>query len=175
MLTTLGFLITGCSNEPILDQQEANLKTSVSEKSNADRSKRLHFNTSLKGSNEVPSVDTKAVGELIVSISKDETSIHFKLIVANIKANVTGSHFHMAPVGANAGVVVNLLNISDFPPPTTAPVNGVLAEGTITESNLSGALAGKPLSDLISAIRAGNIYVNVHTTNNPGGEIRGQL
>ena len=57
-------------------------------------------------------------------------TIHFKLIVANIKANVTGSHFHMAPVGANAGVVVNLLNISDFPPPTTAPVNGVLARIT---------------------------------------------
>lgn len=175
LLVTMGLLLTGCSNESLLEDQEASLKMSVTEKSNADWSNRLHFNASLSGKNEVPAIETKAVGEVIVTISKDETSIHFKLIVANIKANITGSHFHMAPAGANAGVVVNLLNISDFPPPTTAPVNGVLAEGTIVQSNLSGALAGKPLSDLISAIRAGNIYVNVHTTAYPGGEIRGQL
>lgn len=175
LLLTTGLFLTGCSNEPIFDGQEASLKTSVSEKSNGDRSNRLHFNASLSGKNEVPEVDTKAVGEAIVTISKDETSIHFKLIVANIKANITGSHFHMAPAGATAGVVVNLLNISDFPPPTTAPVNGVLAEGTIVQSNLSGDLAGKPLGDLISAIRAGNIYVNVHTTAHRTGEIRGQL
>jgi hypothetical protein len=175
LLLTLGISQMGCTNEPILEFQEASLKTSVSDNSSANRANRLHFNASLKGSNEVPSVDTNAVGEVIVTISKDETWIHFKLIVANIQANITGSHFHMAPAGANAGVVVNLLSISDFTPPTTAPVNGVLAEGTITESNLSGALAGKPLSDLISAIRSGNIYVNVHTTVNPGGEIRGQL
>ena len=175
LLLALGLTLVGCSNEPLLDSQEASLKTSVSEKSEANQSNRLHFNASLNGKNEVPEVDTKAVGEAIVTISKDETSIHFKLIVANIKENITGSHFHMAPAGANAGVVVNLLNISDFPPPTTAPVNGILAEGTIVQSNLSGALSGKPLGDLISAIRAGNIYVNVHTTAHGSGEIRGQL
>ena len=175
LLLTLGISQMGCTNEPILEFQEASLKASVNEKSHADRSNQFHFNASLKGGNEVPAVETHAVGQAIVTISKNETSIHFKLIVANIQANITGSHFHMAPVGANAGVVVNLLNISDFPPPTTAPVNGVLAEGTILENNLSGALAGKPLNDLISAIRTGNIYVNVHTTANPGGEIRGQL
>ncbi|PKQ43832.1 CHRD domain protein [Confluentibacter flavum] len=133
------------------------------------------FTTHLSGDNEVPARDTNATGEVIVRISKDELSIHFKLIVANVQTNITGSHFHMGPAGVNAGVVVNLLNISDSPPNTSAPVNGVLAEGTITASNLSGALSGMPLSDLISAIKAGNIYVNVHTTTYPGGEIRGQL
>ena len=59
---------------------------SVTDKSNVDRSNRLHFNASLSGKNEVPERDTKAVGEVIVTISKDETSIHFKLIVANINS-----------------------------------------------------------------------------------------
>lgn len=38
-----------------------------------------------------------------------------------------------------------------------------------------GDLAGEPLSELIEEIDAGNIYVNVHTVANPGGELRGQV
>ncbi|MGH7455091.1 MAG: CHRD domain-containing protein, partial [bacterium] len=64
--------------------------------------------------------------------------------------------------------------------------DGVLAQGTITAANLVGPLAGHPLSDLISAMRAGNTYVNVHTNDGvglpdtgpgdfPGGEVRGQI
>jgi hypothetical protein len=47
----------------------------------------------------------------------------------------------------------------------------VLAEGTFTASNVSGIGFG----DLLTAIRNGTAYVNVHTTQFPGGEIRGQL
>ena len=135
----------------------------------------MNFTTHLSGDNEVPARDTNATGQVIVHINKDESSIHFKIIVANVRANITGSHFHMGPSGTNAGVVVNLLNTSDFPPETNAPVNGILAEGNITASDLSGVFADKPLSHLISAIRAGEIYVNVHTTTYRGGEVRGQL
>jgi hypothetical protein len=52
---------------------------------------------------------------------------------------------------------------------------GVLAQGTITAANLMGPLQGKTLEDLVSVIKAGDAYVNVHTTAHPGGEIRGQL
>ncbi len=47
--------------------------------------------------------------------------------------------------------------------------------GTITAANLTGPLAGRSMSDLVAAIRAGNIYINLHTRQFPGGEIRGQL
>ena len=53
--------------------------------------------------------------------------------------------------------------------------NGVLAEGTITSANLTGPLAGKTIKDLINVMRSGNAYVNVHTKQNPAGEIRGQI
>ena len=36
-----------------------------------------------------------------------------------------------------------------------------------------GALA--TIDDVIQAISAGAAYVNIHTSQNPGGEIRGQL
>jgi hypothetical protein len=53
--------------------------------------------------------------------------------------------------------------------------NGVLGEGVIKADNLSGSLAGKTVGDLVTAIKAHNIYVNVHTLDHADGEIRGQL
>jgi hypothetical protein len=47
----------------------------------------------------------------------------------------------------------------------------ILADGTFTAANVSGI----SYADLVAAIRAGDTYVNVHTTQFPGGEIRGQL
>lgn len=171
MLLTLGLYVTGCSNEPLMDTQEASLKLNVSEKSNAKRSNRLHFNASLSGKNEVPAKETNAVGEVIVTISKDETSVHYKVIVANIE-NVVASHFHMAPANANGGVVKGIFQNPN--PQPSGPMNGILAEGDITGADLVGALAGN-LAGFIDAIRKGNIYVNVHTTKYPSGELRGQL
>lgn len=129
--------------------------------------KKFNFTTSLKGINEVPSNDSKATGHVTVKISKDETYLEYKITIANID-NVTASHFHLAPEGENGGVVAFL-----FRGPVIDP-DGILAEGTITESDVIGALDGD-FQALIDEIRAGNIYVNVHSTQLPGGEIRGQL
>ena len=81
----------------------------------------------------------------------------------------------MAPQGSNGGIVVWLY--PSAPPLQLIPgrSQGVLAEGDITAANLTGALAGQELADLVEQIRAGNTYVNVHTTQFPPGEIRGQV
>ena len=92
------------------------------------------------------------------------------MVVSNI-TNATASHIHLAPAGQN-GPIVALL----YPGPTkTDSFDGVLAEGNITAENLTGPLEGMPLSALIDNMTAGNTYVNVHTVQNPGGEIRGQI
>jgi CHRD domain len=54
-------------------------------------------------------------------------------------------------------------------------MNGILSQGTITSANLEGPLKGKQVSDLISLISSGGAYANVHTKQNPKGEIRGQI
>ena len=54
-------------------------------------------------------------------------------------------------------------------------VSGLLSEGDITADNLQGPLAGKQLSELLSSMHSMGLYVNVHTTKYPDGEIRGQI
>jgi hypothetical protein len=138
--------------------------------------------TSLSSAEEVPTNTSKARGAATFMVSDDGTSIEYRLVVANIE-NVVASHIHIAPAGTNGGVVTFLYGNA---PAGGGPVNGVLATGTITAADLTGSLAGQPLSALIAAIEDGNAYVNVHTNDGvaptntgpgdfPGGEIRGQL
>ena len=98
----------------------------------------------------------------------------FKVIVANIE-NVHMAHIHLGQAGENGPVVVWLYPEGPPPQVIAGRFQGALTEGVITAENLVGQLAGSEIKDLIEEIRAGNAYVNVHTTQNPGGEIRGQI
>lgn len=134
----------------------------------------MTFTAHLTGDQEVPPRETLAQGQAIFKLSKDGTELSYKLIVANLD-NIQMAHIHLAPAGANGGVVAWLY--PSAPPMILIPgtTNGILAEGVITADNLVGALAGHELEDLIDQMVAGNAYVNVHTTLYPGGEIRGQI
>ena len=136
----------------------------------------------LNGDNEVPPNDSLAQGQAIFKVSKDGTSIEYRLVVANIE-NVVASHIHIGAPGENGPVVAFLYGPAE---PGGGFTSGVLASGTITADDLVGPLAGQPLSALIDEIEAGNTYVNVHTNDGvvppntgpgdfPGGEIRGQI
>ena len=129
-----------------------------------------NHNTHLAGRNEVPAVVTGAQGEAKFKISDDGLSIEYKLIVANIE-DVEQAHIHLAPAGVNGPVVAFLFGFVAG----GVDVNGELASGTIVAGDLVGPLAGRPLSELITAIESGGAYVNVHTVAHKGGEIRGQL
>lgn len=138
--------------------------------------------TPLSSAEEVPANTSNARGTLTLMLSEDGTTLQYRLIVAKI-VNVTAAHIHLAPAGTNGGVVAFLYGNA---PAGGGAVNGVIATGTITAADLTGTLAGEPLSALIAEIEAGNAYVNVHTNDGvaptntgpgdfPGGEIRGQL
>jgi hypothetical protein len=133
-----------------------------------------NFTTHLTGAEEVDPVDTRAQGQAIFKISADGESISYKLIVDNID-DVLMAHIHLAPAGVNGGIVVWLY--PDAPPPQLIEgrSDGVLATGVITADDLVGALEGQDLSALIDEMRSGNTYVNVHTEDFGGGEIRGQI
>lgn len=127
------------------------------------------FRATLLGSNEVPAHDVSSHGTVQFHIANDGMSIEYKLNVVSIQ-NVVAGHIHLAPAGTNGPVVVNLVS----PSACRIMPNGLKCEGTFTAANLTGPLAGHPLSDLIAAMRDGRTYTNVHTTAFPGGEVRGQ-
>lgn len=126
-----------------------------------------NFVAPLKGSEEVPPVGTNATGLAKFQL-KDGTGLSFKLIVANIE-DVVASHIHCAPVGQNGPVGVTLF--SGGP----ATVSGILAQGTLASPNAGNGCGWADLAAVVSAMRSGNTYVNVHTLTNPPGEIRGQV
>ncbi|GGO85722.1 CHRD domain-containing protein [Marinobacterium nitratireducens] len=141
-----------------------------------------NFVAHLDGANEVPPVDTFATGQAVFKLGGDGTVLDYKLIVANID-NVVAAHIHLASAGMNGPVVAF---VAGSFAPGGGPVDGILAEGTITEGNLIGPLAGQDLSVLVAAMRSGGTYVNVHTNDGeapvntgPGdfasGEVRGQI
>ena len=128
------------------------------------------FITELTGFEEVPPVNnTSAIGVAEFKLGQD--NIMYIVNVTDIE-NVTAAHIHSGQVGENGPIVITLFKEDT---PTTAMTTGVLSEGNITATNLEGPMAGQLLSNLTSAMQNEQTYVNVHTQQNPNGEIRGQI
>jgi hypothetical protein len=140
-----------------------------------------HFAADLTGAQEVPPVTTETEGEITVRFDQELTEARFRLNVDDGIA-VTMAHLHCAPMGVNGPVVAFLFgNV-----PGGFDVDGRLAKFTLTDANIT-AITPHPnctttigmditsIADLAQAVRAGNIYANVHTVAHPAGEIRGQL
>jgi hypothetical protein len=133
------------------------------------------FAAKLSGSNEVPPVATAALGIAIFHTFHvgHQQVINYELHLKNIRG-VKGAHIHIGNRGENGPVVAGLFNPSMNGPPTGA-INGLLSSGTLTSLQLTGPLAGKTIGNLLVIIRGGGAYVNVHTTQNQNGEVRGQI
>jgi hypothetical protein len=133
------------------------------------------FTATLSGANEVPAVTTPATGTATLTVSG--TEITYTINATNLTNAVLG-HIHLAAVGVNGPVRLNLCG-TGAPEPACTSGTGVVATGT------NGTTLGITFEELLTAMRAGGAYVNVHTSAagctpgdpgcNPGGEIRGQV
>jgi len=132
--------------------------------------------THLSGDAERPVPNaSQAQGQAVFQLSDDGSEIQYKLIVANIE-NVTQAHIHCcANTEGTAGIVVWLYPSAPPQQLIRGRFQGALAEGAITQASLVGSLAGQSLSVLLDNIADGLAYVNVHTSQFPPGEIRGQI
>ena len=130
------------------------------------------FTANLSGSNEVPPVITVASGIATFQLLPvgHQLVMNYQLSLKNI-TGATAALIHNGKQDENGPVVASLFNTSE----PTGPINGLLTAGTLTSSELIGPLTGKAISNLVIIIRGGGAYVNVHTTQNQNGEIRGQI
>ena len=111
------------------------------------------FSAKLAGSSEVPSNPSTGVGTLEASLNRDTNLLRWTITYSSLTGPVTAGHFHgPAVIGQNAPVVL------PFSGSLTSPIEG---QATLTPEQAADLMAGK-------------WYVNLHTANFPGGEIRGQ-
>jgi CHRD domain len=106
----------------------------------------------LSGDQEVPPVKTEAKGSGTIAIG-DDMSVKGSVMTTGITA--TAAHIHMGAAGKNGPVIVPLTKSGD--------------------TGWAVGAGAKLTDDQMKAFKAGDLYVNVHSAANPGGEIRGQL
>ncbi|MBD0383994.1 CHRD domain-containing protein [Paenibacillus sedimenti] len=128
------------------------------------------FRAILRGRNEVPPVRTIASGNALFQLNRSGTQLRFILVIRNI-SRVTQGHIHLGRIGQNGPVVAFLFGPNKF----GISVRRGVVRGVLTNQDLVGQLEGKTIRDLIREIENGNAYVNVHTIQNPDGEVRGQI
>jgi CHRD domain len=117
----------------------------------------LQFKASLNGSTEVPPNQTAGKGTLAATFDPATKVLTWKGDFSGLTGDIQAAHFHgPAEPGKNAGVLVW---ISTKGTPLKSPFEG---SATLTD-------------DQVKDLMAGLLYVNFHTTANPGGELRGQL
>ncbi len=131
----------------------------------------LTFTANLHGGNENPGVLTGSAGTATVTWNMATRTGTYRVDVFNMPVGTTASHIHVGAVGQNGPVVINF----------TVPAGGISNDfgltGTFACTDLvpRAAQGINSCEDFEQALRLGNTYVNVHSTANPGGEIRGQL
>jgi hypothetical protein len=133
----------------------------------------MQMQAKLDSTGEVPSPNvgsSSPTGMATFAMQGDKMT--YKVTVSGLTSPVTVAHIHAGGAGV-AGPVIVPLTVAAGSDAGTA--NG---EGTIDASAIKGKKddgSQMTMSDLMNAIKGGNAYVNVHTQNNPKGEVRGQI
>ena len=115
----------------------------------------VDYKATIMPSSEVPPVaNSQGMGQLVATYDTGSRMLSYGVTYSNLTGPATMAHFHgPAPVGKNSGVMV--------------PITGDLA------SPLKGMVT---LTDeQAKALTGGDMYFNIHTAANKGGEMRGQV
>jgi hypothetical protein len=105
----------------------------------------------LSGSQEVPPVITSASATGNFKVGADK-SVSGSITTTGLMP--TAAHIHMAAAGSNGPVIIPL---------------------TKYENTFSVPAGARLTDEQYAAYKAGNLYVNVHSNDNKGGEVRAQL
>jgi hypothetical protein len=138
--------------------------------------------TKLSGYSEAPAVSSAASGRFKAKLDKQAGALTYELSYEGLEGPVRMAHIHIGQAGVNGGIMVWLCQTASFVDPTglapTCPPSGSV-NGVIQAANVLAVAAQgvdvMSFDELLDAIRANVVYVNVHSDRFPGGEIRGQI
>jgi CHRD domain len=80
----------------------------------------------------------------------------WKMNVTGI-SSATGAHIHQGKIGENGKAVVDLLKVSK----QKDTANGMIMRGNVTDSSLTGPIAGQTVADLKTAMGKDDTYVDL--------------
>ena len=130
----------------------------------------VNFTVLFNGGNEVPGVVTGSAGSGTVSYNTVTKVITYSFSIYNLPVGATAAHFHVGGPGVAGPVVINFVvpaGISnDF---------GIVGTASATDLVPRAAQGINSWEDFEQALLLNNVYANVHSTANPGGEVRGQV
>jgi hypothetical protein len=126
------------------------------------------YRAKLDGNNEVPPVNSTAEG--VINFKTKNDMLTWKMNVTGTN-DATGVNIHKGKAGENGDVVVDLLKVSKH---SDTP-KGMTMRGNVSDSSLTGSMAGQTIADLKTAMANGDTYINLKTQDHPDGLLRGQI
>jgi len=126
--------------------------------------------TFLSGKDEVPPTESNASAWAKFQSVENDSQLSYWVSIVGLK-EITGAHIHKGSEGQNGDIVTVLSEAKS----AEGGNETISLKGNITKDGLQGPLEGKEVSDLVSLMRNGSVYVNVHTNEYKDGVIRGQI
>ena len=146
------------------------------------RADQLAFTATLTGSQEVPPSGSPGIGSALVTLDTVTNLLTVNVSFAGLLSPTIASHIHCCtPPGANALVATAVPTFPGFPLGVTTGTYLMTFDLTVASTYNpafitahGGTVAGAQAA-FIAGLTSGQTYLNIHTTQFPGGEIRGQL
>ena len=143
----------------------------------------MTFAANLTGAAEIPPVVSPGTGFATVVLDPTANTLHVDVTFSGLTSGTTASHIHCCVASTPAGnfiVATTTPTFPGFPLGVTSGTYDNTLDLTLASSYNPVFVTdegGVPQAEaaLITAIESGANYLNIHTTNNPGGEIRGIL
>ena len=142
----------------------------------------LVFTTTLTGAQEVPPTGSPGIGSALVTLDTTTNLLTVNVAFAGLGSPTIASHIHCCtPPGANAMVATAVPTFPGFPLGVTTGTYLMTFDLTLASTYNpafitahGGTVAGAQAA-FIAGLTSGQTYLNIHTSQFPGGEIRGQL
>ena len=142
----------------------------------------LAFTATLTGAQEVPPSGSPGIGSALVTLDTVTNLLTVNVSFAGLVSPTIASHIHCCTLpGANAMVATAVPTFPGFPLGVTAGTYLMTFDLTLASTYNpafitahGGTVAGAQAA-FIAGLTSGQTYLNIHTTQFPGGEIRGQL
>lgn len=128
------------------------------------------FTYSMDGTQEIPPVVTSAKGGGFAAINPEGSKLHFMFAADHLSDTTTAAHFHAAPAGEEGAAIFTLS------PYLSELKDSVTGHGSVFGEGFWDDQSNPPLDQAaVSLFTNDSIYINLHTSLAPNGEIRGQV